>query len=203
MNGSVNIYDIKKDFKGKDQEYLASTSEFANGSGVNDIEWVPNHDSIFTTVDEEGWVKLYDTRTKDVSVVSNKLGDIGINSCSINPTNQSFIAIGDSIGQVKVFDLRMEAVVDELAQFDGSITQLKWHPKFHNILAGSAADNKVKIFNLQREDDKVLFVHGGHMLGVNDFDWCLHDDWLMTSVADDNSLHVWKPSSNIVSEYKQ
>lgn len=31
------------------------------------------------------------------------------------------------------------------------------------------------------------------MLGVNDFDWSLHDDWLVATVGDDNSLHAWKP----------
>ncbi|CAH2353087.1 chromatin assembly factor 1 subunit p50 [[Candida] railenensis] len=206
IDGRINLYDIKRDFNSKDQEFINSSSSYETpgNAGVNDTEWIPNHDSIFSTVDESGWLRLYDIRTSTQDpTFSVKLGNSGVNSVCTNPGNSSYIATGDSDGLVSVLDVRTQEPVDTLSNvFESSITQLKWHNTYHNILTGSSTDKSIKILDLAKEhEERVLFAHGGHMLGVNDFDWCLQDDWLISSVADDNSLHVWKPSSKIVKEY--
>lgn len=203
MNGRIDIYDIKSQFKDKDNTTIKPIKSILNVAGVNDIEWVRQHDSIFCIVDEAGHLKLIDMRT-DSPTIDKKISPNAINSVSINPMNQQYLSTGDSKGVVEVWDIRnldQGTSLFNLSHHTDSITQVKWHPKFHNILASSSSDKFLKIFDVDKQPDPLIFNHGGHMLGVNDFDWSLHDDWMVASVADDNSLHVWKPSKEIVKSY--
>lgn len=205
MVGNINLYDIRSKFTSKEIQTINESQYFSNSNiGINDIEWIPNHDSVFSFVDEQGSIKFYDIRLPEhqLQVLQHQLSNSGINSISVNPGNTSCIATGDIDGVVNVWDIRLfgsgnaSGVYSIKNQHEGSITQLKWHPKFHNILASSSSDKTVKLFDMNRmeQDEGLFFTHAGHMLGVNDFDWSLHDDWMLASVADDNSLHVWKPS---------
>lgn len=36
------------------------------------------------------------------------------------------------------------------------------------------------------------------MLGINDIAWNPHDDWMIGSVSNDNTLQVWKPSKQLI-----
>ena len=70
--------------------------------------------------------------------------------------------------------------------------------------------NKYKIWNIdligaeQSEEDAVdgppemIFKHGGHRNQVSDLSWHLNDPMLIASVDDDNFLHMWKMSSDIL-----
>ena len=213
MEGNINLYDIKSKFTSKDVQTINESQHFGNSNiAINDIEWIPNHDSILTYVDDQGSIKLLDVRLPEhqLLVLQHQKSNKGINSVSVNPGNQACLATGDIDGMIDVWDIRSfgsgnaNSVYNIKKQHEGSITQLKWHPKYHNILASSSSDKLVKIFDLNtiEEEEGLIFTHAGHMLGVNDLDWSLHDDWMMASVADDNSLHVWKPSSQIVKQYK-
>ena len=44
---------------------------------------------------------------------------------------------------------------------------------------------------------ELLFSHEGHMDTVTDFSWNKHEPWVISSVADDKSLQVWKLSKSI------
>lgn len=210
MNGEINLYDIKSQFKSKSDTTLSPLRSFHDDfSGVNDISWIPDHDSLFSLVDESGCYKMYDTRIQDKSsvIIKESLSSAPINSLSINPVNLLYTAIGDSKGNLLIWDIR-QIKQHQLSIFDfqgvhsDSITRVKWHPKFHNVLGTCSTDKRVKLYDLDKcfhnDTNPLLFLHGGHMLGVNDFDWSLHEDWMVSSVADDNALHVWKPSHNIV-----
>jgi histone-binding protein RBBP4 len=37
---------------------------------------------------------------------------------------------------------------------------------------------------------ELLFVHAGHTEALSDFSWSANDDWVIASVASDNTLHV-------------
>lgn len=214
MEGNINLYDIKSKFTSKDVQTINESQHFSNSSiAINDIEWIPNHDSIFTFVDDQGSIKLLDIRLPEhqLLILQNQKSDKGINSVSVNPSNSTCLATGDIDGIIDVWDIRMfgsgnaNSVYSIKNHHQGSITQVKWHPKYHNILASSSSDKLVKIFDLstiEEEEKGLMFTHAGHMLGVNDLDWSLHDDWLVASIADDNSLHVWKPSNQLVKHYK-
>ena len=78
-----------------------------------------------------------------------------------------------------------------------SVSTLEWSPNFDTVLATAGQeDGFVKLLDTSCEE--TIFTHGGHMLGVNDISWDAHDPWLMCSVANDNSVHIWKPAGNLV-----
>lgn len=37
---------------------------------------------------------------------------------------------------------------------------------------------------------ELLFIHGGHTAKVSDFSWSPNEDWVLSSVAEDNILQV-------------
>ncbi|CUM66897.1 uncharacterized protein PRCAT00004582001 [Priceomyces carsonii] len=208
MKGNINVFDIRNNFVSKDDHCLYESCHFDNNKiGVNDIEWVPNHDSLFGMVDDSGRLRIFDIRDPTSSVMEQKQ-DQSINSLSINPGNNFCIATGDCSGTINVCDIRTLGTKGSESPYsfkgnNESITQLKWHPKYHSVVGSCSTDKFVKFFDLANFEDQsgLMFVHGGHMLGVNDFDWSLHDDWLTASVADDNSLHIWKPADQVISSY--
>ncbi|CAK7896449.1 chromatin assembly factor 1 subunit p50 [[Candida] anglica] len=210
MEGRISVHDIRSSFTSVAVTSLEATHSYTNESGINDIEWAPKHDSIFAVADETGSMRLYDVRTGAVVHTHKYSGQGGLNAVSINPGNPMYVALGASDGTISVCDIRSSTgdamMTLPATSFDGSVTQAKWHHRHHNVLAASSTDKTVKIFDLAEtnyeSNDHVLFVHAGHMLGVNDLDWSLHDDWLMATVADDNSLHVWKPAASIVRPYQ-
>ena len=70
--------------------------------------------------------------------------------------------------------------------------QLSWSPHNEAILASSATDRRVHVWDLSRigqelsEEDsrdgvpELLFVHGGHTAKVSDFSWNPNDPWCVT-----------------------
>lgn len=203
MAGDINLFDIRDLYIAK-QLTVSQMQYFDNsGVGINDIEWFPDHDSLFATADDGGSLKIFDTRL--ASVVKQHPISSSLNSVSINNGNSACLAVGDSQGAIEVVDIRAlhSPVYSIHNQHTDSITQLKWNPHLHNILGSSSTDKLVRIFDISKSevDNGLVFVHAGHMLGVNDFDWSFHDKWLVASVADDNSLHVWKPAHNVIKDY--
>lgn len=44
---------------------------------------------------------------------------------------------------------------------------------------------------------ELLFIHGGHTSKVSDFSWNPCDDWVVSSVSEDNILQIWQMAENI------
>lgn len=194
-DGAVLIFDIKNSYKAKADSTLAPISTFTNPSGINDVEWVPSHDSLFYFSDDSGVFQLFDTRS-NTPTLRHQPSSAAINSLSVNPATQTCIATGNDQGVVSVWDIRALGSSITINAHTESVLQLKWHPRFPSVLGSCSTDRLAKIIDVHQE--KPIFSHEGHMLGVNDFDWSLHDEWLVASVSDDNSLHVWRPSHHVV-----
>lgn len=170
--------------------------------GSNDISWMPFHDSIIAACGESNVVGLYDTRTtKQTSRSDSKPHSGGINTCKFNPHNSLLLASGDTDGRVLMWDLRKldEGPIKSIAH-GSAISTLEWNPHFEQIFATAGQeDGLVKLWDAAT--DNLVFVHGGHMLGVNDIAWNAHDPWLMCSVSNDNSIQVWRPAKHLVDSY--
>ncbi|PON63946.1 hypothetical protein TorRG33x02_275010 [Trema orientale] len=44
---------------------------------------------------------------------------------------------------------------------------------------------------------ELLFSHGGHIAKISDFSWNKYEPWVISSVADDNTLQVWQLADSI------
>jgi histone-binding protein RBBP4 len=47
---------------------------------------------------------------------------------------------------------------------------------------------------------ELLFSHGGHKGKISDFSWNQNQPWVISSVAEDNSFHVWKMAESIYND---
>ncbi|GBL48633.1 hypothetical_protein [Candidozyma auris] len=198
MDGVINLFDIKSDYKNQDDTSIGARRHYDTSVGINDIEWIPNHDSIFLSADDAGNLKLFDIRLESPDAVAVHNSNVACNSISVNQDSYS-IASGHSDGSIGIFDVRTLSENSSVCSFQPhseAITQVRWHPKFASVLGSSSSDKSVKIHDLGcfERCNGLRFSHEGHMLGVNDFDWSLHEDWMVASVADDNSLHIWTPA---------
>lgn len=89
------------------------------------------------------------------------------------------------------------------------VVQVQWAPFHSAVLASSAADRRVAVWDLSRigmeqsaEDaadgpPELLFVHGGHTNRVPDLSWNPNRPWVVASVAEDNVLQVWQMAAEI------
>lgn len=199
MNGSLNVHDIRENYNSKEANCIRLFWSRNDSESINDVRWVPDHDSIFVSGDDLGVIALTDIRSGILALESHNSG-ISVNSVSINPMDTYCFASGNSEGRIELWDLRnFKSHIAQISSHTDAITQLKWHPKFKCVLGSSSADRLVRVFNLASSSkQQLLFNHEGHMLGVNDFDWSKHIDWMIASVADDNSVHVWHPAKHLL-----
>lgn len=199
MDGQLNVHDIRADYDKRESGCIKPFWNRNDPEGINDVEWVPDHDSLFVSGDESGRIAFTDIRLENHSPISVKKTGNAINSISINPHESFCLATGDSNGVIDLWDLRnLNTNIRQISRHTDSITQLKWHPTFKSVLGSSSADRLVKLYNVANTTESLLFTHEGHMLGVNDFDWSKHVDWMVASVADDNSVHIWQPASHLL-----
>ncbi|CCK68047.1 Msi1p KNAG_0A03670 [Huiozyma naganishii CBS 8797] len=203
-HGAVKVWDLQR-FNVDNTTISETEWECSNfdSRGVNDVSWMSQHDSILAACGERSdSLALFDTRAQNaVAKIRNQFKSEGINACKFNWENNLLLASTDSTGRTNLWDVR-KLSAEPIVHFDhgGSVSTLEWNPHDHSVLATAGqSDGLIKIWDTSLEiEDKTIFVHSGHMLGVNDIAWDLHDPWLMCSVSNDNSVHVWKPAANLV-----
>lgn len=198
--GQLLVWDVSQ-YVHSDPTIQTPTCSFSetDPKGTNDIAWMPSHDSLLAACGESNELALYDTRSKSqVSKTKNILHTQGINSCDFNPHNDYLLASADTAGTVNMWDTRkLGAEPVQAVSHGSSISTVKWNPSIPTIIAvAGQEDGLVKLWDAS--NGRLIFTHGGHMLGVNDIAWNAHDPWLMCSVSNDNSIHLWRPSSTFV-----
>lgn len=201
MDGDVALWDIRTYDSRKKEIVPNLTWKSISEGGVNDVQWAPFHDSIFASVGEDKALSVIDTRTNNPTKI-RYVEQFPINTLDFNLNNMFCVAIADSEGNINILDLRN---LDKLAKsidkaHAGSISVLQWNQHDPKVFAtGGNQDNLVKLWDASLPgNEELIFVHGGHMLGINDISWNSDDKWLIGSVANDNSLQIWKPSRNMV-----
>lgn len=182
------LWDIQKYTNGENMMSPMSVFDFA----ANDVLWHPKHDLIFSTVDESGCVRLVDTRQNKVTLETN-CGE-ALNTLSFSLQNSFALATGGSLGDITLFDVRaLSEPVKTVKAHDGAISVVTWSYGDVPLLAsGGQDDHLVKIWDFS-QDSELRFVHGGHMLSVNDVAWSPSENSTLCSVGNDNSIHIWSP----------
>ncbi|CDO95150.1 unnamed protein product [Kluyveromyces dobzhanskii CBS 2104] len=210
-NGKVRVWDLTKFDKATQRIESPKRESVMDANGVNDLSWMVNHTSILASCGESNMIGLIDTRQDSPKdAVHRTTHNDGINCIEFNYRNDLLVCTGDSQGQLKIWDIRdFKKPIKEWNHGDHDpISAIQWNPQMPNIVA--TADQKnglVKLWDAaadiadqdgESNDGMLLFVHGGHMLGVNDISWSQHDPWTICSVSNDNSIHIWKPAANLV-----
>ena len=201
-NGDIKLWDMKK-YTTKNPNIEQTTMDFNfDALGTNCVSWMPSHESLFAAAGESNLLSLCDIRKKDCEInrMDMKFHSNGINTCNFNAFNSLLLASADGEGRVNIWDIR-QLDKEPVSTFEhgSSISALEWNPNLETILATAGQeDGLVKLWD--GTNPEPIFVHGGHMLGVNDISWNAHDPWLICSVSNDNTTHIWRPARSIVED---
>ncbi|CAI0445351.1 unnamed protein product [Linum tenue] len=181
----------------------------AHESVVEDVDWHLKNENLFGSVGDDCQLMIWDLRTNRTQS-SVKAHDKEINYLSFNPFNEWILATASSDSTVGLFDLRkMEVPLHVLSGHTEEVFQVEWNPKHETVLASSADDRRLNVWDLSRigeeqleldaEDGppELLFSHGGHKAKISDFSWNRNEPWVISSVAEDNSLQVWQMAESI------
>ncbi|SCU88044.1 LAFA_0E10374g1_1 [Lachancea sp. 'fantastica'] len=202
--GQLCVWDLQKFVKTSATLVDPAFAVEIDPQGTNDASWMVNHDSLLACCGEGNVLRLVDTRTdqKAQSVAeTNPNHTGGINVCQFNYHKDLLLASADSTGKVNLWDVRNFQEPLQAWQHGDAVSAIQWSPHNGAVLAtASQNDGLVKIWDLSQpdQDDQLIFTHGGHMFGVNDISWDLHDPWMMCSVSNDNSFQLWKPAGHLL-----
>ncbi|EPY52386.1 CAF assembly factor complex subunit C [Schizosaccharomyces cryophilus OY26] len=178
---------------------------------VNDVEYNPFHENLYIAAGDDGSALLCDNRTPSAVLQSAQLPS-SVYSVRHNPHIASLFALGtESTLQLRDYRklqvplLDTESMVAEnkplsskevspLATPFGA-TSMSWSWSSPSALV-SACRDLCYVWNFE-SDNPLVFVHAGHRGLINDVDFSPFDSKCIASVADDNELHIWKPSVSL------
>ncbi|EEB07351.1 CAF assembly factor complex subunit C [Schizosaccharomyces japonicus yFS275] len=190
-------------------------------AAVNDVEYHPQHVNVYATASDDGDCSICDTRTESQTVgkitFTDSVRDGLPYAVAHHPVQATVIAIGTE-RCISLYDYRdtsrplrvvcMDAAslgpVDSLPSqitYPLGATSLAWSAFDSNRLY-SACQSICSVWNFSLEEQPLQFVHAGHKAEVSDLSVSLHEPDLVASVSQDNELHIWKPSTNILHPQK-
>ncbi|KAG5239121.1 WD-40 repeat-containing protein [Salix suchowensis] len=79
------------------------------------------------------------------------------------------------------------------------VFQVEWDPNHETVLASSADDRRLNVWDLKRigEEQLELDADDGHGAKISDFSWNKNESRVISSVADDSTLQVWQMTESI------
>uniref|UniRef100_A0A061QYU5 Histone-binding protein RBBP4 n=1 Tax=Tetraselmis sp. GSL018 TaxID=582737 RepID=A0A061QYU5_9CHLO len=197
--------------KGKD---VAALSTYSVHKGiVGDVSWHASEPHTFASGGEDCCLVLYDARQPAASAVvsSTKAHSQDINCVAFHPTHPYLIATGSADKTIGLLDSRKpQTQLHSLGHHTGEIYQLGWNPHKESVLASSAEDRRLMLWDLSKvgmdqssedaEDGppELLFMHGGHLQKISDFGWHTGaaNEWTLASVDEDNILQIYSPAAS-------
>lgn len=192
-----------------DAALTSSTSplhNFAAHTGaLCDLSFSHYQPQVLLSVGDDKQVCLFDMRAGSTSQLSVKVSEDEALTVDCSQHSEHLLATSGKDKVVRVWDTRtFREPLHNLRGHRGDVVVVRWAPFRTDLLASCSSDSRLIMWNLSpedtdeaREDDEsaeLLFAHGGHSQGVSDFSWG-SDDFLMCSVSEDNSLHIWQPNS--------
>mmetsp|Transcript_31021 Transcript_31021/g.74948 ORF Transcript_31021/g.74948 Transcript_31021/m.74948 type:complete len:480 (-) Transcript_31021:101-1540(-) len=178
---------------------------------VEDIAWHGKDPHLVGSVSDDRTVRIWDTRTPEKAehiIVDAHTADV--NGISFNPSMEMTFATASADKTVAIWDMRnLKSKVHTLEGHTDEVYQVEWAPFNESILASCSADRRVAIWDLSRtgqeqsEEDaedgppELLFLHGGHTAKVTELSWHPTQEWVMSSISEDNVLQVWQLSEEI------
>ena len=183
---------------------------------VEDICTSLDNGHIFYSVSDDKTLRVWDIREKKcVQVVIAH--ESNANSVDINPINKTLLITGSSDTTINLWDIRkLNEKTYTFKSHKEDIMTVRWNHKYESIFASSSLDRRLLIWDLSKigaelnEADKedgppeLLFMHGGHISRVNDFDWNSFEgkELMIASVEEENNLHVFELANSILPQFK-
>ncbi|KAL8170511.1 hypothetical protein V2J09_022315 [Rumex salicifolius] len=176
---------------------------------VGDVSWHLKDQNLFGSVGDNGHLMIWDLRLEKPqhSVLAHEKE---VNYLSFNSYNEWILATASSDTTVGLFDTRkLNSPLHVLSSHTEGVFQIEWDPNHETVLASSADDRRLMVWDLNRIGDEqlegeaedgppeLLFSHGGHKDKISDFSWNKNEPWVISSVADDNTLQVWQVAESI------
>lgn len=219
-DGSIALWDLQNQFKAPPKKKLSlqsnsnSTSSCkittpdkiipAHDYGVNEIKWIPDHDSLLLSVGEDSTCKLWDMRLPNNANMIRSIevqGDSDpLNTVDVSPFQTFQFVTGSGSGKIHLFDIRSpnQPLMSNTTRHTEAITATKYSPHAAHTFASASNDATVAVWTPTGEQASVeatkpVFVHKGHLLAVNDLSWCPSIPNTIASCANDNSVHLWQP----------
>ncbi|KAL9643950.1 hypothetical protein ABK040_005419 [Willaertia magna] len=156
--GDIFVYDLNNMTNLSWNRYCENPFVGHYGS-VEDIQFSPNEQTVFSTCSCDKTVKFWDVRRKNrKSALGFQASDTDVNVISWNPTTTYLIASGDDNGIIRVWDIRNcsdSTPLEPVAQFEyhkHPISSVEWHPTESTLLAASD-EQQVTIWDLSLERD--------------------------------------------------
>ncbi|KAL5210809.1 hypothetical protein ABZP36_006432 [Zizania latifolia] len=209
-DAQICLWDIKTNSKNKTLDALQIFK--CHDGVVEDVAWHLRHEYLFGSVGDDHNMLIWDLRspapTKPVQSVVAHQGEV--NCLAFNPFNEWVVATGSTDQTVKLFDLRkIDTSLHTFVFHNEEVFQVGWSPKNETILASCCLGRRLMVWDLSRIDQEqtpedaedgppeLLFIHGGHTSKISDFSWNPCEDWVISSVAEDNILQIWQMAENI------
>nr|CAD1830536.1 unnamed protein product [Ananas comosus var. bracteatus] len=179
---------------------------------VEDVAWHLKDGNIFGSVGDDHKLMVWDLRSStskqpQQSIIAHPKE---VNSISFSPFNEWILATASADTTIKLFDLRKLATsLHTFSSHTAEVLQVEWSPNHETVLASSSADRRVMVWDLSRIGDEqseedaddgppeLLFAHGGHRANITEFSWNPDEQWVIASVAEDNSLQIWQIAESI------
>nr|AFK47601.1 unknown [Medicago truncatula] len=181
-------------------------------SVVEDVSWHFHNENLFGSGGDDCKLIIWDLRTNKAQH-SLKPHEREVNFVSFSPYSEWILATASSDTDIGLFDLRkLEVPLHFLSSHTDEVFQVEWDPNHEGVLASSSADRRLMVWDLNRIGDELiegdeeggppelLFSHGGHKGKISDFSWNQNQPWVISSVAEDNSCHVWQMAESIYND---
>jgi histone-binding protein RBBP4 len=212
-DGKTLLWDVGAPSQKKEKE-MSPTGSWSTAK-VSDCQWSRKTGNLFGTSGLDGVVSLWDARHPD-QALHFALEAVPQNALAFAPFNEHVLCSAGEGGIVYLWDLRAPAQpMHELKGHSEEVYQVQWSPTDDKMLASCGMDRQVIMWDLDRIGEEqsardakdgppeLLFIHSGHMATVMDIAWNPHQRFVMASVAEDASLHIWEPAAHVFSEPEQ
>ncbi|CAF1285503.1 unnamed protein product [Adineta steineri] len=146
-------------WKPNDTEWLVDQRPYTgHTSSVEDIQWSPNEESVFTSCSVDRSIRIWDIRAMPSKACMLTEADAHTSDVNVISWNkfEPFIVSGGDDGYIKVWDLRQFSKQTPVASFKhhtSAITSVEWHDTDSSVFAAAGADNQITLWDLAVEKD--------------------------------------------------
>jgi len=181
-------------------------------SSVEDIQWSPTEAEVMASCSADQTIKIWDCRKRDGAALSVKAATNDVNVITWNAKVPYLLASGDEDGHFRVWDLRSFKSGQPVADFAWhaeAITSIEWCPDQPSVIAASARDHQVTLWDMSLERDaeaeaqmaaegipvpeipaQLLFIHQGQT-DIKEIHWHPQCPGVLGSTAAD-SFNIFK-----------